>query len=61
MKFVFVFLGDWFLCNLEFVTGATCRMHIGSSTVCRIENDADDENDGTDNIIDCDNADQRVL
>ena len=36
-------------------------MHIGSPTVFGIENDADDEDDGTDNINDCDNDDQFVL
>ena len=60
MRFVFVFLGDWFLCNLEFVIGATCRMHIGSPTVFGIENDADDEDDDIDNINECDD-DQFVL
>ena len=39
----------------------TCRMHIGSPTVFGTENDADDEDDGTDNINDCDNDDQFVL
>ena len=36
-------------------------MHIGSTTVFGIENDADDEDDGIDNINDCDNDDQFVL
>ena len=35
-------------------------MHIGSPTIFGIENDADDEDDDTDNINECDD-DQLVL
>ena len=62
MKFVFVFLRDSFLCNLEFVTGPTCRMHIGSPTVFGNEPDkADGEDHDIDNTNDCDNDNHAVI